>query len=738
MNKKELQEFVKENTSLKEIVKASGFRSVLQGLANSSLNYYGFKSVPIRTDFAPDGDVAWISDKECYINLDSVLDKGLNFVERKKLALGKLTHEVFGHGLHTDFARAAELQKKTVFPYDEYFDGFQQADEVKKSYGISKTLFDKLFFEIANIVEDPVIEYLAVQKYPGFTCYVDALTERLRQHISAETPQNKDINTLLNLLLCQARGCFSGESLKLYPELKDTQPLFAVESMPNYEDRLRVVGKIMQILWKYFNEYFEQADKIQQALNMLSQFADDNAISDDQSEMNEQEDGQGQSRSTMVGQANQRQSAQSSQSSSDNSSKDNQSGSEGSQNDSEGSKAERPSTDSQNKENSAESASAGSSNDEFGENDTNGKNAVGSKNKQQKSSEDSANKNQNADGRSRQNGETDKSKQAPIDPAFSKALQDIFAKAENEANKSSESVLNKIFAEQNLEALNRQYENQEFGRFIKDGRVANLSHSIRRDFETDVNAYNAIFTSKEKAIAKTLAKKVLKVLKERRKGNIYYEQDEGIMLDVNAYASGSERVFMDITAPTKRPLCAVEIMVDESGSMDGDREKAARLAAMCLEAFCRELKIPFGVYGHCEYGSVMINEYLKMDDIKNNINASKLVSMKAHNACNHDGYGLRFGISKLVKSQKHKSFLFVLSDGRPNGTGYGHTQMVHDMEYLNKICKKSHIAIIPIAIGDDFYNLQAIYGKELVDGRDLQKLPTEIARILLAKIKKLL
>ena len=52
MNKKELREFVKENTSLKEIVKASGFRSVLQGLANSSLNYYGFKSVPIRTDFA--------------------------------------------------------------------------------------------------------------------------------------------------------------------------------------------------------------------------------------------------------------------------------------------------------------------------------------------------------------------------------------------------------------------------------------------------------------------------------------------------------------------------------------------------------------------------------------------------------------------------------------------------------------------------------------------------------------
>ena len=738
MDKKQLREFVKENTSLKEIVKASGFRSVLQGLANSSLNYYGFKSVPIRTDFAPDGEVAWISDKECYINLDSVLDKGLNFVERKKLALGKLTHEVFGHGLHTDFARAAELQEKKVFPYDEYFDGFQQTAEVEKAYGISKELFDKLFFEIANIVEDPVIEHLAVQKYPGFSCYVDALTERLRQHISAEVSQSQGINALLNLLLCQARGCFSDENLKLYPELKDTQPLFAVESMPNYEDRLHTVGQIMQILWKYFNEYFEQADKIQQALKMLSQFADNNAISDDQSEMDEQEDGQGQSRSTMVGQANMRQSGQSSQSSSDNSTKGSQKGSEGTQNGSKDGKTEQSSTDSQNKENAAQSASVGSSNDKSDEDDTNGKNAVGSKDKQQKDSEDGADKNQNKNGSSQHDKETDEDEQTSIDSAFGKELQNVFSKAENEVNKSSDSVLNKIFAEQDLTNLAKQYENNEFGRFIKEGAVADLSHTINDDFKTDVDAYNAIFTSREKAIAKTLAKKVLKVLKERRKGNVFYEQDEGIMLDVNAYASGSERVFMDVTAPTKRPLCAVEIMVDESGSMGGDREEAARLAAMCLEAFCRDLKIPFGVYGHCEFAGVMINEYLKMDDVKNNINASKLVSMRAHNACNHDGYGLRFGISKLVKRPETQKFLFVLSDGRPNGTGYGHTQMVHDMEYLNKICKKSHIAIIPIAIGDDFNNLQAIYGKELVDGRDLQKLPTEIARILLAKIKKLL
>lgn len=738
MDKKQLREFVKENTSLKEIFDKSGFRSVLQGLANSSLNYYSFKSVPIRTDFAPDGEAAWISDKECYINLDSVLDKGLNFVERKKLALGKLTHEVFGHGLHTDFARAAELQEKKVFPYGEYFDGFQQTAEVEKAYGISKELFDKLFFEIANIVEDPVIEHLAVQKYPGFSCYVDALTERLRKHISAETPKSKDINVLLNLLLCQARGCFSDECLKLYPELKDTQPLFAVESMPNYEDRLHAVGQIMQILWKYFNEYFEQADKIQQALKMLSQFADNNAISDDQSEMDEQGDGQCQSRSTMVGQANQRQSGQSSPSSSDNSTKDNQKGSEGTQDGSEDSKAEKSGEDSQNKESGGVNASVGSLNDKSDEDDTNGKNAIGSKDKQQKDSEDGADKNQNKNGSSQHDKKTDEDEQTPVDSAFGKELQNVFSKAENEVNKSSDSVLNKIFAEQDLTNLAKQYENNEFGRFIKEGAVADLSYTINDGFKTDIDAYNAIFTSREKAVAKTLAKKVLKVLKERRKGNVFYEQDEGIMLDVNAYASGSERVFMDVTAPTKRPLCAVEIMVDESGSMGGDREEAARLAAMCLEAFCRDLKIPFGVYGHCEFAGVMINEYLKMDDVKNNINASKLVSMQAHNACNHDGYGLRFGISKLVKRPESQKFLFVLSDGRPNGTGYGHTQMVHDMEYLNKICKKSHIAIIPIAIGDDFNNLQAIYGKELVDGRDLQKLPTEIARILLAKIKKLL
>ena len=755
MNKKELREFVKETTPLKEVFDKSGFRSVLQGLANSSLNYYSFKSVPIRTDFDPDGDVAWISEKECYINLDSVLDKDLNFVERKKLALGKLTHEVFGHGLHTDFARAAELQKQDVFPYGEYFDSFQQVDEVKKAYEISKALFNKLFFEIANIVEDPVIEYLAVQKYPGFSCYVDALTERLRKHISAETPQSKDINALLNLLLCQARGCFSDECLKLYPELKDTRPLFAVESMPNYEDRLCVVGKIMQILWKYFNEYFENADKIQQALNMLSQFADNNAVSDNQSEMNEQGNGQGQSRSTMVGQANQRQSSQSGQTSSNGMSNRNDSqGSENAQNGPKGVESRRSGTDSKGDSEDAAGASASSADDQAKEentssgadaksdSDSKGQTDDGesdsTKGKKQEKSNDDTCKNQCNSGDGSGGEEDGEDNKTSLDHTFGKELQDVFAKAENETNKSAESVLNKIFAEQDLSELEKNCENSEFGRFIKEGSVANLSCRIRNNFQPNVDAYNAVFTSRERAVAKTLAKKVLKVLKERRKGNIFYEQDEGIMLDVDAYASGSERVFMDVTAPTKRPLCAVEIMVDESGSMGGDREKAARLATMCLEAFCRNLKIPFGVYGHCESGCVMINEYLKMDDVKNNINASKLVSIQAHDACNHDGYGLRFGISKLVKRPETQKFLFVLSDGRPNGTDYGHTQMIHDMEYLNKMCKKSHIAIIPIAIGSDFDNLQAIYGKDLVDGRDLQKLPTGIAKILLAKIKKLL
>lgn len=106
-------------------------------------------------------------------------------------------------------------------------------------------------------------------------------------------------------------------------------------------------------------------------------------------------------------------------------------------------------------------------------------------------------------------------------------------------------------------------------------------------------------------------------------------------------------------------------------------------------------------------------------------------------SCNHDGVALRYGLSKLAKRPENQKFLFVISDGRPNASGYGTTQMKRDMQKINKTAKKYNIAIIPIAIGDDIDTLTNIYGR-VVDGRDLNKLPKEVTKLLLKQIKKLI
>jgi len=251
--------------------------------------------------------------------------------------------------------------------------------------------------------------------------------------------------------------------------------------------------------------------------------------------------------------------------------------------------------------------------------------------------------------------------------------------------------------------------------------------------------YDKIFTADKKRVSNTLAKKVLKALTERRRGNIRYELDEGIMLDIDSYANGSEKIFMDITQPSKIPLCAVGVMIDMSSSMKGCRINAATDMAMILELFCRKLKIPKMIYGHYELGKVRIKNFIDFNDVANNATASKLCAAKAVQGCNHDGCALRYGLSKLSDRNEPQKIMFVISDGRPNGTNYGYNDMKAEIPQLKKYCKKHKIVLIPIAIGDDIENLKALYGSDiLIDGRDLTKLPVAVSKLLLKSIRKML
>lgn len=102
LEKNNLKGYLKENFSVEDAL--TPFIKSLQNVADSSMVFYGYERVPINAKWDSESDeVAWINDKECYINLDNPLVHDLSFVDRKTCIVGEMVHEIFGHWLHTDF-----------------------------------------------------------------------------------------------------------------------------------------------------------------------------------------------------------------------------------------------------------------------------------------------------------------------------------------------------------------------------------------------------------------------------------------------------------------------------------------------------------------------------------------------------------------------------------------------------------------------------------------------------------
>lgn len=625
---KQIKKYLKEKYSLEDIFEKSGFKKTLQNVSDSSLKYYGYSPIPIRIGWdSENSDIAWISDKECYINLDSPLDKGLNFLGRKMSAVGKMVHEELGHGLHTDFGRKLELQNsKDNFPYKIFFETYSNYSDIETSYKQNKELFNSIFFNICNIVEDPVVEYLAIKKYPGLKKYIVFLVNLLVRNIQ-ESKQYIDFTepkSIFDLLLMKARKCFDDEYLKYFPELEAVDCFEDLSKLPCYEDRLQATAKIISIVWKYLAPSFENEEAGKQMQQDIYDFQKNNNI--------------------------------------------------GSQSVSRQSNIIR------------------------------GEMSKSSNNKENDNKE---------------------------------ILSDVFDDLSKEIDKSIDDVVKKIYADSDTKKINSEFDINSMRKFLENKDYENKDIKIKYDFEKDIDLYNSLFTPEHKRIGRTLSKKVSKIFIERRKGNVFYELDEGSMIDIDSYAKGSEKIFMDFSAPTKKPLCAVCIMVDQSESMAGERAMSAMNTAFVLEYFCRKLNIPINIYGHNDQNSIFINQFVDFSEPHNNNTASKLTAILDTNGCNHDGVAIRYGISKLSNRQELNKLLFILSDGKPNSSGYGLTQMIEEMPEINSLCKKKNISIIPIAIGNDIKDLERIYGT-IVDGRDLTSLPMAISRILLKKIKKMI
>ncbi len=210
----------------------------------------------------------------------------------------------------------------------------------------------------------------------------------------------------------------------------------------------------------------------------------------------------------------------------------------------------------------------------------------------------------------------------------------------------------------------------------------------------------------------------------------------GRRIDAHCLVRQDEKVFFKRNLPNESPELAVCLLVDESGSMGGNRIEAARNAAITLYDFCCGLNLPVAVYGHTAGHNgydVHINAYATFDNPTPN---DKYRMMKMQDlSSNRDGYALKYCLNELSKQQTQAKLMIIISDGRPAARNYYGTSACDDIRKVKKEYAKKGIVTFAAAIGSDKETIEGIYKEGFLDISDLSLLPSALTKLVKKHLK---
>lgn len=196
------------------------------------------------------------------------------------------------------------------------------------------------------------------------------------------------------------------------------------------------------------------------------------------------------------------------------------------------------------------------------------------------------------------------------------------------------------------------------------------------------------------------------------------------------------RVFDRRVSPVNKSNFAVEILVDESGSMcSAGKDKAAREATIALVEVFNNLNIPCYVIGFTadtQGYDVVHNHYITWKNTKNE--RLKLLNICAR-ANNLDGYSIRYATEILKHNRAENKLLIVLSDGQPAAHAY--YDGVADTKLAIKNAKK-YSNVLGIAIGNsDTETIHYMYEKDFIHISNVKDLFSGLSRAMQELLKNL-
>lgn len=245
--------------------------------------------------------------------------------------------------------------------------------------------------------------------------------------------------------------------------------------------------------------------------------------------------------------------------------------------------------------------------------------------------------------------------------------------------------------------------------------------------------------------SKCMQKELIKEIKDRQDGGKNNGLYMGRRIDASSLHRIDKRFMYKMDLPEDIPDMCVMLLLDESGSMGGERIKVARDTAIVMHDFCTSLNIPISIVGHTESydsGKVMLKTYAAFDSVDNN-DKYRLMNISAKEN-NRDGYALRYCAEKIINRPEETKILFVVSDGAPAARGYNRFNGTKDVQEVVSEYRKKGVQIITAGIGSDRKSVESVYCNGLsskrsatyLDVSNMEKLPKTFVKILKGFLEK--
>ena len=168
----------------------------------------------------------------------------------------------------------------------------------------------------------------------------------------------------------------------------------------------------------------------------------------------------------------------------------------------------------------------------------------------------------------------------------------------------------------------------------------------------------------------------------------------------------------------KTQKVSVCILIDESGSMWGSGETAARDTAVLLnEALDKVPNVDLYIYGHTASRNTT-NLYVYRE---RNFHRKYVLGSTDSRAGNHDSTAIREACARVRKSTRENCLFFMISDGAPNESTDMVRKAVQDVE-------KDGFRVVAISI-DPYYDPSTMYSRN-VTLTDLSTLAVELGKLV--------